>query len=478
MLAPIALYPDELLVQVLMAATYPLEVVRASRWVKANPNLRGDQLAAALEQQDWDPSVKSLANFPSVLQMMNDRLEWTQKLGDAFLAQEEQVMDTVQELRKKARAEGSLRTTNEQTVIEDLQSQTIIIEPAVPEVVYVPVYDPMIVYGPWWWPAYPPYYYYPRGGVIGFGFGVTVGVAWGYAWGGFNWHHHDVVINASRNVHINNRIDRNRYVSHMPPGSGGQGIWRHDPVHRGGVAYRSPSVAQQFGRGPLPGADTRRELRGFDRSGAGRVVSQQADRPLGQQPRITTSPGVTKAEPPRQTASPTPQPRVATSPGVAKAEPPRQTVGPAQQPRITTSPGVTKAEPPRQTASPMPQPRVATSPGVAKAEPPRQTVGPAQQPRVTSSPAVTKAEPPRQTVGPAQQPRVATSPGRQGVQGQQSPTAFSGFGPGSQTRQSSNRGNESLSSGRPGGSAPSSKQASPSSGGSGGGTSRGGGPRK
>ena len=132
MLAPIALYPDELLVQVLMAATYPLEVVRASRWVQANPNLRGDQLAAALEQQDWDPSVKSLANFPSVLQMMNDRLEWTQKLGDAFLAQKDQVMDTVQMLRQKAQAQGYLRTTSEQKVIVEPQTQTVVIEPAVP----------------------------------------------------------------------------------------------------------------------------------------------------------------------------------------------------------------------------------------------------------------------------------------------------------------------------------------------------------
>jgi len=387
MLAPIALYPDELLVQVLMAATYPLEVVQASRWVQANPNLRGDQLAAALEQKDWDPSVKSLANFPSVLQMMNDRLEWTQKLGDAFLAQKDQVMDTVQELRKKAQAQGYLRTTNEQTVIEDPQSQTIVIEPAVPQVVYVPAYNPTIVYGPWWWPAYPPYYYYPRGAVIagsyiGFGLGVAVGVAWGYAWGGFNWHHHDVVINTSRNVYINNRIDRTRYVSHVTTGSDGQGMWRHDPVHRGGVAYRSPSVAQQFGRGPLPGVDARRDLRGFDRSGTGRVVAQQPDRPVVQQPRVTTSPGITKAEPSRQPA------------------------------------------------------------------------------------------------GPVQQPRIATSPGRQGVQGQQSPTGFGGVASGSQTRQYSNRGHESLSSGRTGGSAPAGKQTSPSSGGSGGGTSRGGGPRK
>ena len=423
MLAPIALYPDELLVQVLMAATYPLEVVRAYRWVQANPNLSGDQLAAALEQQNWDPSVKSLANFPSVLQMMNDSLEWTQKLGDTFLAQKDQVMDTVQELRKKAQAEGSLRTTNEQTVIEDPQSQTIVIEPAVPQVVYVPVYDPMIVYGPWWWPAYPPYYYYPRGRVIagrviGFGLGVAVGVAWGYAWGGFNWHRHDVVINVTRNVYINNRIDRNRYMSHVTTGSGGQGMWRHDPVHRGGVAYRSPSVAHQFGRGPLPGADARRDLRGFDRGGAGRVVGQRPDRPAVQQPRVAAGPGLTKGEPPKQPS------------------------GPVQQPRVTTGPGLTKAEPPKQPSGPVQQPRVATGPGLTKAEPPKQL----------------------------------TSPGRQGVQGLQGPTAFGGVGPGSQTRQSSNRGHESLSSGRAGGSAPGDKRISPDSGGSGGGTSRGGGP--
>jgi hypothetical protein len=377
MLAPIALYPDELLVQVLMAATYPLEVVIAYRWVQKNPNVKGDQLAAALEQQAWDPSVKSLVNFPSVLQVMNERLEWTQKLGDAFLAQKDQVMDTVQMLRQKAQAQGGLSTTSEQRVIVEPQTQTIVIEPAVPQVVYVPVYDPTIIYGPWWWPAYPPYYYHPRGAVIagrviGFGLGVTVGVAWGYAWGGFNWHHHDVVINVTRNVYINNRIDRTRYVSHVTTGSGGQGMWRHDPGHRGGVAYRSPSVAQQFGRGPLPGADARRDLREFDRGGTGRYVAQQPNPPAVQKPQVTTSPRVTKAEPPRK----------------------------------------------------------------------------------------------------------PSSPGRTGIQGLQGPTAFGGVGPGSQTRQSSNRGHESLSSARIGGSTPSGKKISPSSGGSGGGTSRGDGPRK
>jgi hypothetical protein len=239
MLAPIALYPDDLLAQVLMAATYPLEVVQAARWVQANPSLSGDQLAAALEQQDWDPSVKSLVNFPSVLQMLNDRLEWTQKLGDAFLAQKDQVMDTVQKLRQRAQAQGYLQSSSRERVVVDPQSQEIAIEPADPQEMYVPAYDPTVVYGPWWWPAYPPYYYYPPGMVITggfFGFGVALGPAWGYAWGGFNWHRHDVLINVTRNARFNNRIDRNRYASHVTTGGGGRGEWRHDPAHRGGVA--------------------------------------------------------------------------------------------------------------------------------------------------------------------------------------------------------------------------------------------------
>ncbi len=220
MLAPIALYPDDLLSQVLIAATYPLEVVEAARWIQANSNLGGDQLAAALEQKDWDPSVKSLVNFPSVLQMMSDNLEWTEMIGDAFLAGEDQVMDTIQRLRQKAQSQGYLRSTNELTVDSDPQTREIIIEPYDPEVVYVPVYDPIVVYGPWWWPAYPPFRYYPRGGIIpgrfiGFGSGVRIGVAWGYAWGGCDWHNHRVIINITRNIRLNNRIDRNRYTSHF-----------------------------------------------------------------------------------------------------------------------------------------------------------------------------------------------------------------------------------------------------------------------
>jgi hypothetical protein len=159
LLAPIALYPDALLAQVLMASTYPLDVVSAERWVKANPGLKDKALQDALEKQPWDPSVKSLAVFPQVLMMMSEELDWTQKLGDAFLAQQKDVLATAQALRAKAQAQGNLKDTKEQKVVtEKVESTTVIkIEPTNPEVVYVPTYNPTVVYGSWWYPAYPPY---------------------------------------------------------------------------------------------------------------------------------------------------------------------------------------------------------------------------------------------------------------------------------------------------------------------------------
>lgn len=149
MLAPIALYPDSLIAQIFMASTYPLEVVEAERWVKKNKDLNGNSLTAALEKEDWDPSVKSLVNFPQVLIMMSEQLEWTQNLGDASLTQQKQVMDTVQKLRAKAKAAGNLETSKEQLVIvtEQAQTQVIVIESANPQVIYVPTYNPTVVYG-------------------------------------------------------------------------------------------------------------------------------------------------------------------------------------------------------------------------------------------------------------------------------------------------------------------------------------------
>ncbi len=213
-LAPIALYPDSLVAQILMASTFPLEVVQAARFAKQNASLKGEALTKALESQNWDPSVKSLVNFPQVLTMMNDKLDWTQKLGEAFLAQQKPVMDTIQSLRAKAQAAGNLKTTKEQTVI--VEQKIIKIEPASPQVIYVPTYNPTEVYGAWAYPAYPPYYYYPPGYVatttaFAFASGVALGAAWGYAWGNTNYNSGNVNINNSQNVNINNNINRQNY---------------------------------------------------------------------------------------------------------------------------------------------------------------------------------------------------------------------------------------------------------------------------
>jgi len=267
MLAPIALYPDSLLAQVMMASTYPLEVVQADRWTKQNKELKDDALAEALEKQDWDPSVKSLVQFPDVLAMMSEKLDWTQKLGDAFLVQQEDVTKTVQNLRQKAEEAGNLKTSEEQVV--KVEKEIIIIESAKPEVVYVPVYNPTVVYGTWWWPHYPPYYYYPpyypRPTLYGFATGVAIGVAWGYAWGHWNWHHHSVNININRNININKNINRDRYKRDY---AGSSGKWQHKPEHRKGVSYRDQKTAQQYNRAASRDAvRSREEFRGKAEAG-------------------------------------------------------------------------------------------------------------------------------------------------------------------------------------------------------------------
>jgi hypothetical protein len=292
-LAPIALYPDSLLAQILMASTYPLEVVQADRWAKQNQALKGDALTAALEKEASDASVKSLVNFPDVLAMMSEKIDWTQKLGDAFLAQQKDVMDTVQSLRRRAEEAGNLETTQEQKVI--VQKETIIIESASPQVVYVPAYNPTVVYGAWPYPAYPPYYYYPPGYAPGarlfaFGAGVAVGAAWGYAWGGCNWRGGDVDIDVNRNTNINTNIDRGKYAGQH---QGGRGSWQHNPEHRKGVSYRDQGTGQKFNRASTNEAVKSREnFRG--RADAGRQdlarggADQFKGRQAGGQPRTGT----------------------------------------------------------------------------------------------------------------------------------------------------------------------------------------------
>jgi hypothetical protein len=272
LVAPIALYPDPLLAQVLMASTYPLEVVEAARWQKENPTLKDKALEDALQQQTWDPSVKSLTAFPPVLTMLNEKLDWTQKLGDAFLAQQNDVMDAVQRLRVKADAAGNLKSNEQQTVTVEqapanvqqnvtVQGQaapppTIIkIEPAQPQVVYVPTYNPTVVYGAWPYPTYPPYSYYPPGYVaatslISFGVGMAVGAAlWGgCSWGGYGGHN-DVNVNVNRYNNFNHtNISNNN--------------WQHNVDHRKGVQYRDNATRQKYNRGASGGVESREAFRG------------------------------------------------------------------------------------------------------------------------------------------------------------------------------------------------------------------------
>jgi hypothetical protein len=291
LVAPIALYPDSLVSQILMASTYPLEVVQADRWVKANKTLKGEALTTALETQNWDPSVKSLVNFPQVLAMMSEKLDLTQRLGDVFLAQQKDVLDAIQRLRAKAQAQGTLQTTQEQTVIVEqptAQTTVIKIEPANPQVVYVPTYNPTVVYGAWPYPAYPPYAYYPPGYVaataaFSFTAGVALGAAWGYAWGGCNWHGGDIDIDIDRNVNFNRNINRESYrASFQARGQSASGAWRHDATHRKGVAYRDQGTAQRFNRGTNAQAVASREaFRGRAESGRQELAHGRADR-IGQ----------------------------------------------------------------------------------------------------------------------------------------------------------------------------------------------------
>ena len=276
-LAPIALYPDALIAQIFMATTYPLEIVEAARWLAANPNVKGKALEDAMQKQAWDASVKSLTSVPEVLKQLNENLSWTQKLGDAFLANQKAVMDTVQSLRAKALAEGNLKSTPEQNVkTEQQDSQTIyIIESTKPEVIYVPVYNPYTVYGTWWYP-YPPYYMYPPAYVypphVAFTVGIFVGAA---IWGNCNWRGGGVYVN------VNHYNSYNRTNINNPN-------WNHNVDHRKGVAYKDPGVAQQYNRGAsAQTTQSREQYRGRDDQGRGDFSG--ADRGSDMQNRAQTA---------------------------------------------------------------------------------------------------------------------------------------------------------------------------------------------
>jgi hypothetical protein len=278
MLAPIALYPDSLLSQIFMASTYPLEVVEAARWSRANPGLKGGEAVDAVGERDWDASVKSLAAFPEVLSMMDQQLEWTARLGDVFIAQEPQVMETVQTLRQKAYAAGNLRSTEQATVYQ--QGEIYAIEPASPEVVYVPYYDPRVAYGSWWWPAYPPMYWAPWPGYYAypgyaFAWGGGVRVGSGFFFSTCNWRARQVTVVNVTNVTVNRQVIVNRPgLARTAPVA-----WQHDPAHRRGVPYHIESVRQRFGGNTQAGQ--RRDFR-WQEPVAPATRNSSLNRPEGQ----------------------------------------------------------------------------------------------------------------------------------------------------------------------------------------------------
>jgi hypothetical protein len=272
LVAPIALYPDSVLSQVLMASTYPLEIVHAARWVKANPDVKGDAAVKAVENQPWDVSVKSMVAFPQILEPMNDKLDWTQKLGDAFLAQQKDVFAAVQRLRARAKDSGNLKSNEQQNVVVEPApsggGQTIVkIEPANPQVIYVPAYNPTVVYGAWSYPAYPPTYwppypaYYPGAALMtGFAWGIGLAAA-GAIFSNCNWGGGDVNINVNKAANIDRNFDRTKVEG---------GRWQHNASHRQGVAYRDNATRDKYARN-VPGAEGRSDFRGRDNASGGRV---------------------------------------------------------------------------------------------------------------------------------------------------------------------------------------------------------------
>ncbi|HEY4805580.1 MAG TPA: DUF3300 domain-containing protein [Paraburkholderia sp.] len=282
LVAPIALYPDSVLAQVLMASTYPLEIVHAARWVKEHPKVKGDDAVKAVQDQPWDTSVKSLVAFPQALEPMSDKLDWTQKLGDAFLAQEKDVLAAVQRLRARAQDAGNLKSNEQQQVVVEQPpapgGQTIVkIEPANPEVIYVPAYNPTVVYGAWSYPAYPPYAwppspaYYPGGALMtGFAWGVGLAAA-GAIFGNCNWGGGDVNINVNKARNVNRNFDSTKVQG---------GKWQHDASHRQGVAYRDNATREKFGNN-VGGADGRRDYRGRNGQQGANVADRGGNRAGG-----------------------------------------------------------------------------------------------------------------------------------------------------------------------------------------------------
>src|ERR1700739_3856597 len=246
LVAPIALYPDPLLAQTLVACTYPLEIVQLQQWLEKNKNLKDKSLTDAVQKQNWDPSIQAMAPFPDLVKQLATNIKWTDELGNAFLAQQSEVMDAVQRMRAKAVEKGALKSNEQQKVeTKTVERKTVVVvQPAKTEVVYVPSYDPVTVWGAPYYP-YPPVVYpaYPAGGMLlSFGVGVAMGAAWGGGWGwNAGWGgNNDININRNNTFVNNSNRAGNRY-------GGANGRWQHNPAHRGGAPYGNRATANRYG---------------------------------------------------------------------------------------------------------------------------------------------------------------------------------------------------------------------------------------
>ena len=406
--APIALYPDALVAQILTAATYPLEVVEAAHWLEnpSNTALRDVDLAAALEHEDWDLSVKSLVPFPDTLRMMERNLQWTERIGDAFLEQQSDVMDSIQRLRKLAISAGTLKSTPQQTVWN--QDDEIVVEPVSPDVVYVPYYNPSVVYGSWPWAEYAPFSFPPPSGIylsgptVVFGIGFTViRPLWG--WSYWSWPRHGLFIPP--------------HLAHTWPLR--PGPWRHDPDHRRGLPYGGrdhrpvPPERPVTPRTPLrPHVPPPGQPRQGDRDD--RTDHPPLRRPLfgGEPPkRDVHPPGQPRTELPSRSRPPADHPRSGPVPPAHRPEPPAGNGGypgedrsrhrpPADLPRFPTGPS-TQGAPPSGRGH---ENRPPSGPPAAK------SAGPRAQPPTFGAPQGGRADPSRSSTPPD---RSAAARGRE-----------------------------------------------------------------
>lgn len=240
MLAPVALYPDSVLSQLLIASTYPLEVVMAERWTRDNPELKGQEAVDAVEVENWDPSVKALVAFPDLLRRMSEDLDWTESLGETFLADEEQVLESVQDLRQRAYDTGTLEDLEHLAISRDANRQ-IIIEPVVREVVYIPYYDTRVVYGPWWWANHQPYHWHDHHHRHWVHWGPSVHISGHFFFSAFRWDHRRVVV-IDRGYRYRQPLYRSHYIARHQHAR----HWQHNPQHRRGVKYRNPRTRDFF----------------------------------------------------------------------------------------------------------------------------------------------------------------------------------------------------------------------------------------